>query len=80
MGIPTRLHGIAVANFFGAVKGFCPKCISIREWKVVREKGIYYKRCEKCGQKREIKKPELEKLIAAAKKAREKPRKKEARK
>lgn len=82
MGLPTRLHGDAVAIFFGAVKGFCPKCISIREWRVVREKEKFFKKCEKCGQKREISKPELDKLVAEAnaKVAREKSKKKEARK
>jgi len=67
MGLPSRLHGIAVANFFGAVKGFCPRCISIREWKIVSDHGKFYKRCQICGQKREIKEPELEKLVAMAK-------------
>ncbi len=67
MGLPSRLHGIAVVNFFGAVKGFCPRCISIREWKIVREEGKFYKRCQNCGQKREIKAPELQKLVALAK-------------
>lgn len=82
MGLPTRLHGDAVAIYFGAVKGFCSKCLSFREWKVVCEKGKYYKECQKCSKKKEIEEPELTKLITEAKekRSREKAKKKEARK
>ena len=82
MGIPTRLHGDAVAIFFGAVKGFCPKCLSFREWRIVRVRRTYFKQCQKCGRRKEIEEPELTKLVAEAKakRARERAKKKEARK
>lgn len=67
MGIPTRLHGDAVAIYFGAVKGFCPKCLSFREWKVIKEKGKFLKECQKCGKLKEIEEPELSKLKTEAK-------------
>ena len=67
MGLPTRLHGDIVVDFIEAVTGFCPKCISIKEWEVICENGKYYKRCVKCGQKREINDSELQNLVAKAK-------------
>jgi transcription elongation factor Elf1 len=68
MGLPTRLHGDAVAEFFGAVKGFCPRCSSMREWTVSKDEDgeKYYKKCKKCGQKKEIREPELSQLAEAA--------------
>jgi hypothetical protein len=66
MGLPTRLHGDVVVDFVGAVKDFCPRCVSIKEWIVIRENGKYYKSCEKCHLKREINNIELKKLTAKA--------------
>jgi hypothetical protein len=83
MGIPSRLHGDAVANFFGSVRGFCPKCLSFREWTVIRvSRTKYYKKCQKCGKRKEVEEPELTKLVEAAttRRAREKAKKKETRK
>jgi Zn ribbon nucleic-acid-binding protein len=67
MGLPTRLHGDVVVDFAGAVKDFCPRCISIKEWVIVCNDGKYYKSCIKCGLKREINRDELKKLTAKAK-------------
>ena len=82
MGLPSRLHGDAVANFFGSVRGFCPKCLSFREWRVIRVSRKYYKQCQKCGKRKEVEELELTILVEAAKtrRAQERAKKKEARK
>ena len=74
MGLPTRLHGIAILDLPKEVKGFCPKCVSFRDWEVRPEGGTFYKHCVKCGFKKEIKEPELNKLIKEKKSAKTKKR------
>jgi hypothetical protein len=65
MGLPTRLHGDAVAEFFGDVKGICPRCNSMRKWKIIKEDDKFYKICAVCGLKVEVKDPEFSKLLTA---------------
>jgi hypothetical protein len=68
MGLPTRLHGEQIAEFFGAVKGFCPWCSSMREWKVSKDdEGKFFKECKKCHRKKTIQEPELTQLVGDAK-------------
>jgi len=80
MGLPTRLHGIAVANFFGAVVDFCPRCIGFKKWKVIRVGDKFYKQCLNCELKKEIKEIEFQKLVAKAKARREKEAQEKAKK
>lgn len=70
MGIPIRLHGDAKPDDFGNQRGFCTKCLALRKWNIVREKGKFYKQCEKCRSRWEIKGIELSKLREKAKKER----------